>query len=121
MIEVIKVIINNENIKKKITFEGNCVVQIVKDRIPDSIIRQACYIFFQTYTKSRIKDPTIYFLTLLFSSTQIHEVLTKNKLELANEAYLIRCCKNENVYSRISINSHEERLMLSKNAINSVI
>lgn len=117
----IRKIIVNDDIKNKIGFDEKCVTQIVKEFIPESIVRQACYIFAYTYKKSRIRDPSIYFLTLLYSCSQIRKVLEKNKVRANDEAYLIRCCFEQDSYSKISISSHEERVKLTRNAINSVI
>lgn len=121
MLTIAKIVID-EHTKDKIKFDQECVTQVTKEIPPESVIRQACYIFFNTYNKSRIKDPSIYFLTLLYSSFQIHKVLERNRLNLNEEAYLIQCCYDPSQkYSKIYISSHQERLMLTRNAINSAI
>ncbi|AWR97240.1 hypothetical protein DFR86_06490 [Acidianus sulfidivorans JP7] len=110
----------NEDLKKQIRFDKNCISQIVK-RLPyESIIRQACYIFFRTYTRSKIRDPTLYFLSLLYSNSQINKILEYNKLKDGEHGYFVICCNDGLNRSNITITSNDERLMLTRNAINSV-
>ncbi len=121
MIQISRTIWNAEK-KNIIRFDGNCVTQIIRDIPPMSVINQACYIFFTTYTKSRIKDPEIYFLTLLYSTSQISDALTHVKFNEGDVCYVIRCCKNDiNKFERIQIRDNNERIALTANAINSLI
>ena len=108
--------------KSMIGFDGKCVIQIIKDLLPKSIINQACYIFFRTYSKSRIKDPEIYFLTLLYSTSQITDALSHVKFTEGESVYIIQCCEGEVSHAeRIQIKDNTERIALSANAINSLI
>ncbi|ARM75880.1 hypothetical protein [Acidianus manzaensis] len=118
MINILKVVFN-ENLKKQIKFDGHCITQIVKNLPSNAVLRQACYIFFQTYRKSKIKDPTLYFLSLLYSDFQISKVIEYNKLNEGDNVYIITCCNEVTSRDVISILSNNERLMLTRNAINS--
>jgi hypothetical protein len=109
----------NESLKVEISYTGECVTQVVRRLPPLSVVRQACYIFFNSPTQN-IKDKTILFLLLLSSTDQIKEAIEANKLKEGEDGYLVRCCKSDlEKYSPIAIESLDERLMLTFNAINS--
>ncbi|BDC19278.1 hypothetical protein HS5_21680 [Acidianus sp. HS-5] len=121
MIQISQTVWNTEK-KNSIRFDGDCIIQIIRDIPPRSVINQACYIFFRTYTKSRIKDPKIYFLTLLYSTSQITDALARVKFNEGDIGYIIKCCKKDvNQFERIQIKDNNERIALSANAINSLI
>jgi hypothetical protein len=108
--------------KNIIRFDGKCVIQVIKDIPPKSVINQACYIFFKTYIKSRIKEPEIYFLTLLYSTSQIANALAHVKFKEGDIVYVIKCCEKDiNNFEQIQIKDNSERIALSTNAINSLI
>ncbi|WP_217451760.1 hypothetical protein [Metallosphaera tengchongensis] len=104
-----------------IYYDGNCVSQALINLPPESVIRQACYIFFQNFQKRRIKNPTLYFLSLLNSTNQIKKAMENSIPDgYTGEFYIIQCCKDEDISDVISIETYEERLALSKNSIFSI-
>ncbi len=108
-----------EGLKQKISFDGECVTQIVRSLPPESIVRQACYIFFNSPNQN-VKDKTILFLLLLSSTDQIKEAIEVNRLKEGEEGYLIRCCREDaENYTPISLEGIDERLRLTFNAVNS--
>uniref|UniRef100_A0A2U9ITS3 Uncharacterized protein n=2 Tax=Metallosphaera hakonensis TaxID=79601 RepID=A0A2U9ITS3_9CREN len=104
--------------KKMIGVDENCVTQVILNLPPTSVIRQACYFFFHNNEKIKIKDKSLYFLSLLFSTNQINEAL-KNSVPAgySGKFYIIKCCKNDVFSDIIEIKSLDERISLSKNAI----
>jgi len=109
----------NESLKGEISYTGECVTQVVRRLPPLSVVRQACYIFFNSPSQN-IKDKTILFLLLLSSTDQIKEAIEANKLKEGEDGYLVRCCRSDlEKYSPIAIENLDERLMLTFNAINS--
>jgi hypothetical protein len=114
-------IVWNANIKSKLVYDGQCVSAVVRELPYLSVIRQACYIFFNV-DNSRIKDKSIYFLLLLNSTSQIKECIEKNKLSEGEKGYLITCCKGDldNFSDKIEIRDLSERIALTSNAIYSV-
>ncbi|AWR94453.1 hypothetical protein [Acidianus brierleyi] len=117
----IREIIWNQDIKSKLTYDGRCVSTVVKELPQLSVIRQACYIFFNV-ENTKIKDKSIYFMLLLNSTTQIKECIERNKVSEGDKGYLISCCKEDiNDFSdKIEIKGIAERIALTFNAVYSV-
>lgn len=113
--------VNNEvDFRKYIKFEDNCISQII-DYIPDkTIIYQACEILFYIIErgyKQRFRSKEIFFLSLLYNSTNIKEII--NRISKSDKKYNIICCKTDNLEMVKNID-REIRLKLSENAINSM-
>ncbi len=113
-------IVWNQNIRSRTVYDGECVSAVVKELPQLSVIRQACYIFFNV-NNTKIKDKTIYFLSLLNSTTQIKACIERNKLSEGDKGYLITCCKEDvsEFLDKIDIKDMKERIALTSNAVNS--
>lgn len=110
----------SEDIKKYIKFEGKCISQVI-DFIPDEIIfNQVCEIFsyiIKKGYKTRFKSPEILFLTLLYNSNNIKEII--DKIQKSNKKYVLTCCISEE-FKEFEINSYTLRERMSSIAINSL-
>ncbi|MCG3107898.1 hypothetical protein L3N51_00170 [Metallosphaera sp. J1] len=106
------------DVKSLIKYDENCVSQVLFSLPPLSVIRQACYIFFNGKNRTKIRDKTLYFLALLSSTDQLNEAM-KNTLpkDYVGRAYIIKCCKNDSFSDPIQISSNQERISLSRNAV----
>jgi len=106
--------------KKYISYDGNCITQII-DFIPDNILlAQVCEIFHYFLKSSRdlkIKSPPIFFLSLLYNSPNIKNIL--ERISQSPKKIIVRCCADEK-YDNVRITSKEIRLKLSKSAIASL-
>jgi len=111
----------NQDIKSKLVYDGQCISAVVRELPQLSVIRQACYIFFNV-GNTKIKDKSIYFMLLLNSTTQIKECIEKNKLSEGDKGYLITCCKDDinEFFGKIEIKDLAERIALTSNAVYSV-
>lgn len=105
---------NVSDYRQLIGFDGNCVTQVLGELPSTALLRQACFFFFQFFEKKKIKDPTLYFLTLLASTDQIGEALSRYG---RTRKYLVKCCRGDWKCSAITIKDWQERLALSTNAI----
>ncbi|MCY0849865.1 hypothetical protein [Sulfuracidifex metallicus] len=106
------------DVRTLIKHDENCVTQVVLRLPPVSVIRQACYIFFNGKNKTKIRDKTLYFLTLVNSTDQLN-IAMRNTVPKDYEgiAYLIKCCKNDPMTGPLKISSNQERISLSINAV----
>lgn len=109
-----------DDFKKYISFDSKCITQVV-DFIPDDImLAQVCEIFYYYINSSKnlkIKSPSMFFLSLLYSSSNIKDIL--DQITKSSRKILVHCCENE-IYNNTKITSKETRLKLSKVAINSL-
>ena len=112
--------VSDEDFKKYISYDGNCITQVI-DFIPDNILlAQVCEIFNYFLKSSRnlkIKSPPIFFLFLLYNSQNIKDIL--DRISQSPKKFIIRCCADEK-YDSVRITSKELRLKLSKSAIASL-
>ncbi|AKV77409.1 hypothetical protein MsedC_2318 [Metallosphaera sedula] len=118
-LEILELTVGNGlDVRSLIKYDENCVTQVVLRLPPVSVIRQACYIFFNGKYKTKIRDKTLYFLTLLNSTDQL-SIAMRNTVPKDYEgiAYLIKCCKSDIITDQLKISSNQERISLSMNAV----
>ncbi len=116
MLRVLK-IEGSINEKDLIGFDGNCVTQILGELPSEALLRQACFFFFRYLEKRKIRNPSLFFLTLLAATDQIDEALSKYG---QRRRYIIKCCKDSWEFPPTLIKNWEERIALSTNAIISI-
>ncbi|BFH73354.1 hypothetical protein SJAV_12980 [Sulfurisphaera javensis] len=107
-------------VKKYIKFDGECITQIIDFKPELAIVNQACEIFnyfMNKGYKTRVKSPEILFLSLLYGSLNIKDIL--NKISTSQTKYMIKCCKND-LLTSVSNLDKELRVKLSSIAINSL-
>jgi len=103
----------------------NCVTQVLPNLPNNAILRQACYLYFNSLYKARIRNPTIFFLLLLLPFEQIKDAIeyVRNTINSQEKVYLIKCCKNGNYnidIIRESFLSNQDRFILTKNSLLSI-
>ena len=110
----------DEDFRKYINYDLKCITQVT-DFIPDNImLAQACEIFYYYIKSSRnlkIKSPLMFFLSLLYGSSNIKDIL--NQITKSPRKFLVCCCADEK-YITTKITSKETRLKLSRVAITSL-
>ncbi|MEM0068213.1 MAG: hypothetical protein QW550_00180 [Saccharolobus sp.] len=112
--------INFANFKDLIKYDNNCVTQVLSILPEESILRQACYLFFNQDKHIKIKNPNILFLVLLSPFEQIKDAINFiNDSNIRKDTlYLIKCCNEDHSsFSKYSIHDNKERLVLTKNAL----
>ncbi|BCU67109.1 hypothetical protein HS7_05460 [Sulfolobales archaeon HS-7] len=104
-----------------IRYDDECVTQIVREKSPELLIRQACYILWKEIEgkKTILKNPTAELLILLAGTRNLKEAMNKLGASEGERGFLTQCCKvHLSTFNQMDyVISMEERLKLSANAI----